>query len=526
MQPGSPPETATSRHSPVIIALVVVVLVAIVAAGTLLALHLSSTHFPPVQTTPTTGGSVVSLPGGGACVTDVPTGHQPYANIQVTKDGYPAHSEPEIAENPANPLELVAGSKYFTDPAHYKFQIGYAYSRDGGCTWTDGKLLPGFPSSSSEIVSDVTFAFGPGNRAYVAVLFDGIETPESGIAVSTSLDGGQTFGKPTKVYEDLTGNIFSDKPWIAVDDTHGPTRGNVYVAWSYDYGTGCGNGNPCFEELAFSRSRNGGKTFSPVQLVEGNAPFCTNIVPSRPAGSTRCDAALGATPAVEPDGTLAIAYAYMDILGGFPNHQNIPTKMLVITSQDGGKTWTTPVLVATIHDTPGYLLPDRFRNFSLPGFAASPNSSHDLYLVWNDERQGQAEIVLTASHDGGQSWSAPILVNDDPPGDGANHAQPAIAVAPNGAVSVTFFDTRNDPAHRLLDVYLAQSTNGGASFLPNVRVTSLHIDPSVDAPIDEYGNQFFGDYQGLTADNTFVHPLWNDTRTGEQQLETAALPSA
>lgn len=48
----------------------------------------------------------------------------------------------------------------------------------------------------------------------------------------------------------------------------------------------------------------------------------------------------------------------------------------------------------------------------------------------------------------------------------------------------------------------------------------------VDAPLDEYGQQFIGDYQGLAADNYFAHPFWNDTRTGSQEIFTAAVPGA
>jgi len=117
-------------------------------------------------------------------------------------------------------------------------------------------------------------------------------------------------------------------------------------------------------------------------------------------------------------------------------------------------------------------------------------------------------------------------VNDDPLKNGANQFQPQMAVAPDGVVSISFFDTRLDPRHRLIDVYLAQSVDQGTSFLKNVRVTTQSWDPAVDAPIDGYGNQFIGDYQGLAADNFFVHPFWNDTRTGAQEIFTAAVPSA
>ncbi|MEO7021285.1 MAG: hypothetical protein ABI234_14100, partial [Ktedonobacteraceae bacterium] len=107
-----------------------------------------------------------------------------------------------------------------------------------------------------------------------------------------------------------------------------------------------------------------------------------------------------------------------------------------------------------------------------------------------------------------------------------NQFQPQLAVAPDGVVSISFFDTRQDQHHRLIDVYLAQSTDHGASFLPNVRVTTQSWNPTVGAPIDTSGSLFIGDYQGLAADNTFVHPFWNDPRSGNQEIFTAAVPSA
>jgi hypothetical protein len=44
-------------------------------------------------------------------------------------------------------------------------------------------------------------------------------------------------------------------------------------------------------------------------------------------------------------------------------------------------------------------------------------------------------------------------------------------------------------------------------FLKDVRATTQSWDPVVDAPVDEYGSQFIGDYQGLAVDDHFVHPF-------------------
>ena len=439
-------------------------------------------------------------------------------NIRVSNDAYKAHSEPMLAINPANPLNLVGGSKFFTDPARYRFQIGTYTSFDGGCSWTDNGVLPGF--APSETTSDVTIAFGPENRVYVAVLYTD-NARDSGVAVSTSTDGGKTFGQPVHAYDDPTGTVFSDKPWITVDMSNGPYRGSVYVAWSHDFGGSCGFENACKQGVGFARSVDGGASFSAARQVEGAAPFCTNPAPGRSPDDRACDAALGAVPAVLPDGTLAVAYDYMDVTSS----GKIPTRLAVITSPDGGATWTSLVLIATISDILGVFSPDRYRNVSLPAFAADPAQGR-LYVTWADKRTGDSDILFAASSDQGRTWSAPARVNDDGARDGANQFQPQLAVAPNGVVTVSFFDTRRDSHHHLIDVYLAQSVNGGASFLPNVRVTSQSWDPTVDAPVDGSGLQFIGDYQGLAVNNQYVLPFWNDTRTGSQEIFTALVPSA
>jgi hypothetical protein len=343
--------------------------------------------------------------------------------------------------------------------------IGYFSSFDGGCTWTDGGVLPGF--KKNETTSDVSFAFGNHNDVYAAVLYDEDGTQgRSGIAVSKSSDGGKTFGNPVSVFEARAGQVFSDKPWIAIDQASGPYSGYIYVVWSYDHNGTCGGINNCSEELAFSRSTDGGKTFSSVALVEGHAPFCTNPATGRPAGSTKCDATQGAIPAVGPDGRLYVATPYIDVMGG-----PIPTRLLLTSSADAGKTWTTPVLIATIHDISGAFPPEKYRNLSLPAFACDPRTGQ-LYLTWSDKGTRDADVLFSTSKDRGQTWSAPIRVNDDPAGNGANQFQPQMAVAPDGVVNIAFFDTRNDPRHLLIDVYMTQSVDNGRSFLKNLRVTT------------------------------------------------------
>jgi hypothetical protein len=486
----------------------------------LLLLYSLSACNAPGPTRPATpvAPSLTSTPfPGSSCLQQEKS---PYQNIQVSRGQYQAYSEPMLAQNPKNPLHLVGGSKFFTDLARYRFQVGAFSSFDGGCTWQEGGVIPGF--TDTLLTSDPTFAFGINNEVYAAYLFSGTGAQgENGIAVSTSVDGGKTFDAPVIVHRNKTAaEAFDDKPWIAVDHSGGKYNGTIYIAWSYDHNGECGAGNFCSEALGFSRSIDNGKTFSLMRTVEGNAPFCTNRAKGRPLNSTRCDAVQGVVPVVLPDGTLVIATPYIDLMSG-----PIPTRLIATTSPDHGNTWTPPVLIATIRDIAGNFPPDRYRNISLPALACDPRTGQ-LYITWADKRNGDADILLATSTDKGKSWSSPLRVNDDPLRNNANQFQPQLAVAPNGVVSISFFDTRLDARHRLIDLYLAQSIDKGKSFLKNMRITTQSWNPAIGAPTDLYGSQFIGDYQGLTADNAFVHPFWNETRTGRQDIFTAAIPSA
>ena len=496
-------------------------LVSLLVVGGLLAYATGFASFgrPATQHTATQAPLYI-LSGGGVCVRLGAHPRPPYTNIQVTHDTALGHSESIIVEDPRNPLHLVGGAKYFTDLRHYRFQVGYAASFDGGCTWIDGGFLKGF--ASNVLTSDPSFGFGPDGAVYASVLFAPAgphAAQESGIAVLRSDDGGRTFGTPVTVYKAGSNTIFSDKPWMAVDNTRGPHRGAVYVVWSYDHNA-CPQAGFCAQDIAFSRSTDGGKTFSQPAFIEGQAPFCTNPAPGRAAGSRRCDAGLGADVAIQPDGTIAVAYAYEHL-----TQLNQTTRLLVVTSRDGGTNWSTPVTVASVNDIAGTFPPAHFRTITLPALATDPRTGQ-LYLAWAEKDDGQANIYLATSRDSGTTWSMPVRVNDDIPRPGVNHFQPQVAVAPDGVVSVMFFDTRNNPRTEHVDLYLAQSVNHGTSFLPNQRVTPQAFDSAIGAPTDQYGMQFIGDYQGLAVDNRFVHPLWNDSRTGSQQLFTAAIPSA
>ncbi len=84
-------------------------------------------------------------------------------------------------------------------------------------------------------------------------------------------------------------------------------------------------------------------------------------------------------------------------------------------------------------------------------------------------------------------------------------------------MTVTFYDGRlNNPTNSyLVDLFMAQSFDGGTNWQPNVRLTTVSSDVRL-APLTASG-YMLGDYLGIAspigADVPAV-PVWIDTRTG------------
>ena len=376
----------------------------------------------------------------------------------------------------------------FTDSGSLGFGskiTGFAYSTNGGATFTDGGELPmNFFSDARKPVLARNQTTG---RIYLSTLaFTG-----GTVQVFRSDTNGQTWLPPVN---GTPGGDSEDKPWITVDNYPGPGNGNVYVV-SRSFG-------PSFSMRCY-RSTDQGATFGP------------------PGGILVWHGQNGAFVLVAPDHTV---YVFWREEVTEPLSQSLQ----MAKSTDFGFSFSTQMAIlwgltavgpdgdlGLTGQRQGTMTFDAFRTRTWPHAAVNPVSGH-LYLVYNDNPAGQdkADVFMMMSTNGGTTWSGPTRINDD--ATLTDQWMPTIAVTPDGSqLGVFYYSRQEDVANNNLFKYygrLATISGSNVTFGPSVPISDTPSLPEFgrDVVVDAL---YMGDYNmaSATSDGVF-HVVWADNR--------------
>src|SRR5882762_71389 len=391
-------------------------------------------------------------------------------------------AEVAIAINPKNPENIVASSFQTGRPPRPRAGSYNYVSMDGGKTW---KTVPVENPKVLTQGDDAVYFSNDGTAYHTHLSFVGIRVArppraESGILAESSKDGGLTWNESVPAINHVNSVIpFEDKPGIVVDNaTESKHKGNVYLAWTrFDiYGS---NDPDCHSHIYFTRSTDGGKSFAmPVRISEG-AGDC------RDSDNT----VEGAVPAVAPNGDVYIVWA-------------ASTGLVFKKSTDAGLTFGKEKTISQMAG--GWDLTvaglERANGMPVTGVDLSngPNKG-TLYVNWIDARNGDPDVFLMSSKDGGETWSSPVRVNDDPLKNGKEQFFTWMSVDPvDGSVNIVFYD-RRDTEGAMTKIVLARSVDGGKTF----------ANHPIDQPAFKCDDKvFFGDYTGISAFNGRVLPFF------------------
>ena len=426
-----------------------------------------------------------------------PQGGTLYRNAEV---------EPHLAVNPANGRNLIAVWQQDRWSSGGADGVLTAYSKDGGRTWRH-PLSPPFSRCQGggtgndgdyERVTDPWVSFGPTGVAYqIALSGNGVFLGRTAVLVSMSRDGGATWSPVKTLIADDGPLLSNDKETLTADPIH-PRY--VYATWwrsDLRAGVNLGRG-----PTMFTRSTDRGRTWEPAREVFD-------------PGSGLLNQTIGNQIVVSPNGDLI--NAFIVITDQAPNF-----RLAVMHSRDRGQSWEAPITVAEL---PSVAVTTDPRDGALvrggeiiPDIAVDPRrGKHRVYVVWQDTRfSSRSQIAFSRSDDGGQTWSEPTRVSENPD---TQAFTPGVEVNRRGDIAISYYDfTYDGVASPTLDtdLWVARSTDGGRTFAPRDRVTPRSFDLRTAPNARGF---FVGDYTGLAAAGNRFKVLFSQT-TGESENPT------
>lgn len=483
----------------------------------------------------------------------------PAAGPMLVKD----HSESDIRVDPTNPAHLIGQSKWIVSAEGYNHLLGFYESFNGGRNWTVSGHVPGYEGWTDN--TDPVGAFdGYGNFYSLNLPYefyynsDGshdykIGTPlepnpvvaAEAIAMSVRPHGSTAAnqwitthnGKPDYVASyDSVGNE-PDKQWLTIDENPAsPHYNRIYAMWVDFHHT-----TPV-PFVSYADARPDGTH------TDWSTPQALPEPPHTPTGATYL------LPHVAPDGTV-----YTTLTGFNPKQHYCCATISVDSSSDGGTTWSVAGTVAdNIAPPPAMYANTTFRDgientFTLG--AVKVNGHYPLYAAWEDYSAAVANVLLSASYDGGSTWSTPIQVNDN--AAAVDEFQPNLTTAPDGTVSVAFYDRRlacaasGTSEAKAAGLALDTSNPNYSGTLPpygatnycvntsiqfyqrtlapighNIRISQFGFDPQLNSPHAEAistSTTFLGDYFGNTVASTAAGPV--DITTSVSTYDDGANPA-
>ncbi len=393
-----------------------------------------------------------------------------FVDYNISAESAP-QNEPTVRISRTDPNIVVAAWRDFRlgwQEPNVVRRIGYAYSVDGGITWSESQLLPDpLPNHISQsdpvLTSDASGHFYLSSTSRQPVM-----NYNRDMLLYKSTDNGQTFSLHATAVPG-SGLQGEDKEWIFCDPVPtNATYDNIMIAWK-SFGASYG--------IKFRKSDVGGTNWGPTIDVGDN------------------QSGQGANLATGTDGSIHIVW--WD--GGLRYDRSL----------DGGENFGLDRFISATGSQNNTSFP-----YICVDYSSKP-SRGNVYVAFIDRRLGTDDVWFQRSTDGGENWMTdPVRVNDVAQN---NQYWPSIQCDENGRIVVVYFDEREGPSQ--MNAYMAYSDDEGDTWT-NARLSNLTFHG-----IQPNSNVRYGDYIGIDAYGGKIVPVWTDDRAGSynQEIYTAVI---
>ena len=391
-------------------------------------------------------------------------------------------SEPNIAVNPANPLQIAITA--FTPDPMGGSKAPIFVSTDGGNSWVLNAIVPS--SNTTTGTGDITTRFGGGNRFYGGIL----RLPGS---LRLNLLRSADFTAPTTMSV-LVDRTDVDQPFVqAASVPSGPDMGKdrVYVGLN-DF------------------NASGGKTATVETSLDGAAgspTFSSIRVEKRSTGGAGQNGPQ-IRPAAHSDGTVyAIFYGWRSF-----SASSVVTADIVVVRDDKWGSGGTPftALKDPSDNVAGRVVATGVQ-FTWNGtmgqerlggdlsIAVDPNDSSVVCIAFCDVQAGSYTIHVRRSTDRGATWSADLKTI-------SSAKNPALAIGTSGRVGLAYQRLTGSGGQRW-DTHLEITTNAFASTQDLVLAT---VPANTPAPTFL---PYLGDYMHMMAVGDSFYGVFSTNNT-------------
>jgi len=265
------------------------------------------------------------------------------APVSCTGDNNPAFDRSGMAyfECDLNGVELYRSS-HASDP------------------WTGPSSPAGFDENNGDLFDRPWIVRGAGPNSMVVSWESFFSNPIGWVYLKVSNDGGATWGSRHRVDDMNDHPAMQDARQVPVVGADG----TIYVAYASGHGPflDCSNCGALPTDYIVARSSDSGATFQ-------RSVAAANIArTAAPTEESEAISSLAADPSLARSKHLALAWA---------DERSGVSRILVVTSVDGGVSWSAPIDVA---DDP----PDDGAEHDHPQIAFAPDG--ELIVVWRDRR--------------------------------------------------------------------------------------------------------------------------------------------
>jgi len=431
---------------------------------------------------------------------------------------------------------------------------GFAFSSDGGSTWTDGGAPD--PALFGNVFTRGDPWLDRGGFDILTFYYANLSVDAtSGAALGVSVHRGH-FSGSTFAWEDVrvfnapdAPDDFYDKEAIA---TAKDGSGAGYVSVT-NFIKVCGVPQAGFGQIEVWRTHDAGDTWQGPVIV---SPDITDITdPMNPACGSGGTLQQSSVPAIGPSGEVYVTWQRGPHLGPTGTTADIA----VARSLDGGVTFGSPVTVASINsmrnDPPVGYNRDRINDHPRVAVATTGAFQGRVYVTYYSalaavtagtislcpsppfpsgslcraQRLTSSQVFVKFSDDKGQTWSSAVQVAAVPPSTGLKRWWPVVTVESGGNVDVVYYESqetsigttctvsvgggirRRGSAVSLVDTFWAQSINGGSTFNAPLKATTATTNWCTTVSNIRPN---FGDYIGSFSGGNRVFPVWADGRNG------------